>query len=127
MNAPGLHAILIADDEAAVCLIAARVLQTKGYPVTSVKSGQEVLDLLAAPGQQFGLVLLDLSMPKPSGTELIEAIREKWPDLPIVLMSGFGEQSAMARAKGATAFLQKPFRGPDLVEKVSKFAPSPGS
>lgn len=125
MNAPNSHRILIADDEATVCLIASRVLEMSGYSVTVVSSGQEVVDRYAGGDAGFALVLLDLSMPKPAGTELISTLRNTSPDLPIVLMSGFDEHSAMARANGATAFLQKPFRGPDLLAIAGRYAGTP--
>jgi len=127
MNAPNPHSILIADDEPAVCLIASRVLEMSGYSVTVVNSGQEVVDHYAGGDAGYSLLLLDLSMPKPSGTELISAIRVTSPELPIVLMSGFDEHSAMARANGATAFLQKPFRGPDLLEVAGRYAGTPNA
>ncbi len=121
------HTILIADDEPAVGLIATRVLQIKHYHVEVRSSGQEVADLYAAGDAGYALVLLDLSMPPPAGSDLIELIRKTAPDLPIVLMSGFDMVSATDRAPGATDFLQKPFRGPELIELVAKYIGHPAS
>lgn len=127
MSAPPSFSILIADDETTVCLIASRVLQIAGYSVTVVNSGEDVARLYANGDAGFSLLLLDLSMPKPAGSELIAALRRQAPELPIVLMSGFDERSAMPRAEGATAFLQKPFRGGDLLDAVGRFANPPAS
>ena len=63
-------------------------------------------------------VLLDLSMPRMGGSETLPHIRERLPDLPVVLMSGYTEQDVASklldRTDGAVAFLQKPFLPEDL-------------
>lgn len=63
-------------------------------------------------------VLLDLSMPRMGGSEALQHIRERFPDLPVVLMSGYTEQDVASelvdRAGGAVTFLQKPFLPEDL-------------
>lgn len=117
-------AILIADDEPAVGLIATRILEMNGYAVVNRINGQEVADLFAPQDPGFALVLIDLSMPAPTGSDLIACIRQTAPEVPIVLMSGFDRQSATARAAGATDFLQKPFRGPELLAIVSRYVPA---
>jgi CheY-like chemotaxis protein len=63
-------------------------------------------------------VLLDLSMPRMAGQETLFHLRERTPDLPIVLMSGYTEQEVAAKVlsttSGAVGFLQKPFLPDDL-------------
>ena len=63
-------------------------------------------------------VLLDLSMPRMGGPETIRLLRERSPDLPVVLMSGYTEQDVATKilddAGGAVGFLQKPFLSEDL-------------
>ena len=64
-------------------------------------------------------VLLDLSMPRMGGSETLRHIRERRPDLPVVLMSGYTEQEVASKTPrspsgGAAGFLQKPFLPEDL-------------
>ena len=63
-------------------------------------------------------VLLDLSMPRMGGSETVQLLRERSPELPVVLMSGYTEQEVPAKmldgAGGAVGFLQKPFLSEDL-------------
>lgn len=113
--------ILIADDEPAVCFIATRVLQMNKYAVEVQHTGLDVANLYAEEDAGYALVLLDLSMPPPAGADLIALIRKTAPGTPIVLMSGFDKFSATTRAPGATDFLQKPFRGPELIELVARY------
>jgi len=86
------------------------------FAVQSVRAadGQEALKKLEE--EPIGLVITDLRMPRMTGTELLEAIKDKDPDMPVFLISGFSVESAedqtvLARADG---FLGKPFRMNDI-------------
>jgi two-component system, cell cycle sensor histidine kinase and response regulator CckA len=76
-------------------------------------------------------VLLDLSMPRMGGQETFRRLRERRPDLPIIMMSGYTEQVVAPQFTGSgpglTAFLQKPFLAEDLMgilREMIRVAPS---
>jgi CheY-like chemotaxis protein len=67
------------------------------------------------------MVLLDLTMPEMDGVETFHAIHQAFPNLPVILMSGYTEQEATVRfTTGLTGFLQKPFQSPALLGKVKQ-------
>lgn len=73
----------------------------------SAASGQEALQII--PDVNPDLVLIDLSMPKMSGLELLDKIREQWPDLKCLILSGHAEASYVKKAKqhGANGYILK--------------------
>ena len=86
------------------------------FAVQSVRAadGREALTKLE--NECIGLVITDLRMPKMTGTELLEAVKNRDPDMPVVLISGFSvesveDQTILSRADG---FLSKPFRMNDI-------------
>jgi len=106
--------VLIVDDEPAVRDATQLMVEALGYRVTSVADGETALSRLSAPDAGYDLALLDLTMPRMDGFELLRRIRVQHPTLPVVLMSGYVESDIRERAEaGAEAaavdFLQKPF------------------
>jgi DNA-binding NtrC family response regulator len=73
--------------------------------------GVEALEIFRADPGRFSLVLLDLTMPRMDGEQTFREMRLVRADLPVVLMSGFSKQEALARfaGKGLASFVQKPF------------------
>jgi len=81
--------ILCVDDEKVALYLRQAVLQKFGFEVVTASSAKEALQMLGA--QRFDLVLSDLLMPEMSGTELARVIKEKYPNLPVVVVSGVNE------------------------------------
>ncbi len=101
--------VLVVDDDQAICEIVSRMLERLGHEPVAVRSGQSAVD--ACQRQDFDLVLLDVAMPKMSGTEVYEALRISEEDLPVVFMTGYRTEE-LARSLGddeAVRFLAKPF------------------
>lgn len=115
MNAP--HILLI-DDEAIALGNLSHVLQREGYQVTACKDGQSGLAALAAT--DFDLVLTDLKMPGVDGMDVLRAVREGHPDLPVIVITGHATlDSAVAAMKaGAYHYIAKPFRLDEAREVV---------
>jgi two-component system cell cycle sensor histidine kinase/response regulator CckA len=111
--------VLLAEDEDAVRRLAADHLQELGYSVRAVASGQAALASAESEGK-WDLLVTDVIMPGMSGPDLGRALRRKWPDLPILFISGHTGDVLLERgAQGpGTAFLQKPFRLADLTRAV---------
>jgi CheY-like chemotaxis protein len=103
--------ILIAEDEAALCAMCARALKMDGHEVTATHDGGEALDALTHEQGRFDLLLTDVRMPVMDGIALALAAARDFPDLTILLMTGYADQRE--RAQGLDALihdvLAKPF------------------
>ena len=112
--------VLIADDEESVRTVAARLLERVGLKVTLTEDGGEALKLYRVDPDRFDLVLIDLTMPHMDGEETFRRIRHLKRNQKIVLMSGFTEEDASARfaGKGLAGFVQKPFVGGELIDRI---------
>ena len=84
--------ILIAEDEAGIRLLVARALTLEGHDVVTVEDGEEALEVIAGDHDGFDAVLSDIRMPALTGIELAHAVKAVFPDLPIMLMTGYAEQ-----------------------------------
>jgi len=111
----GKGTILVAEDEELVRSAVTSILRRAGYVVVAARDGVEALELLGSScGAQ--LVLLDVVMPRLGGPETLRRIRERWPDLKVILSSGYGD-GAKASAMGVT-LLDKPYRAEELLRRV---------
>jgi signal transduction histidine kinase len=105
--------LLVVDDDTSVRNLVARVLDVAGFRYILAESGEGALEQLA--GTKVDLVLLDLIMPGMSGEETLTRIHQRWPRLPVLLMSGYTEGVNVA---GHVGFLAKPFRPSELLDRV---------
>lgn len=119
-SAAGTRAILVVDDEDIVRDFAQRVLEIGGHQVRVARHGGEALELLARHHASIALVLLDLTMPELSGEATCARIRAMWPDMPVILSSGYtAESQAVALGRsGLVEFLQKPYSPQQLLALV---------
>jgi CheY-like chemotaxis protein len=110
----GKETILMVDDEEMIRNLAQQILETHGYSVVTATDGQEAIDLYMRQRDRFDLVILDLTMPRLSGTETLTRIRNLNPNAKVILSSGYpsGETSR------ASAFLPKPYRAETLTRVV---------
>lgn len=114
----GMGTALIVDDEVGVRQVVARILRSAGLDSVEAADGRAGLEKFRANPEAYQLIILDLTMPFLGGDELLRQIRQSHPDLPVVVMSGYSEEQAVARLAGLTVsgHLQKPFRVGDLVK-----------
>ncbi|MEW6721502.1 MAG: sigma-54 dependent transcriptional regulator [Thermodesulfobacteriota bacterium] len=112
--------ILFIDDDAAGREVALFNLRKSGYEVTSAGDGREGLAAFAAA--PFDLVITDLKMPGISGMEVLKKVREQAPDVPVLVITAFGnvETAVSAMKEGAYDFIGKPFHRDQLLLSVSK-------
>ena len=112
--------ILVAEDEAPVREYVRRILQSQAHDVVVVNDGAEALVKLGR--QPFDLLITDLSMPNMDGVELWLRVARDWPDLPVLMMSGYTAERARVHDLGDSAqmVLQKPFSMVDLNAAVEK-------
>ena len=114
----GRGTILLAEDEDGVREVVGRMLERLGFRVLPAEDGVAALEALDRSDHTVTAVLLDVSMPRMGGSEALRQIRERRPELPVVLMSGYTEQEVTSKlldnSAGAVGFLQKPFLPEDL-------------
>lgn len=112
--------VLVVDDEPDLAESCAYFLERAGYEARTVESAPDALELLSK--EAFGVVVSDVRMPRMSGMELLAAIRERDPDIEVLLLTGYPDlQMAVSAIKqGAFDYLAKPYGEADLIERVGK-------
>ena len=113
--------VLVVDDEPMIRLFAARVLREEGFGVYEATDGVEALELIRAGIADLDVVLSDIVMPRMNGVQLLQTLSTLRPDLPVLLMSGYGtnqlEELGIASPCGV---LGKPFSPEVLVAEVRR-------
>jgi len=110
--------ILVIDDEPVVLNSCRKVLEEGGFDVYLVPSADEALK--AMKKEVSDLLLVDVKMPKHDGIYLMQKVKEKWPDVPIIVMSGYPTPDTITDGAkmGADAFIAKPFTPDELLETI---------
>jgi CheY-like chemotaxis protein len=113
--------ILVAEDEALVRAVTARVLDRAGYTVLEAEDGEQALELVRRHHSTIDLVISDVVMAKLDGRELVRRVTKEWPGLPILLVSGYNpeEISSPNDPVARVELLMKPFAPSELLNKVS--------
>jgi len=111
-------AILIVDDDASSCATLAHILMAKGYQTDTAATGHEALE--KAEGQSFNVTLVDIRLPDVDGTDLLGPLRERQPDMAVVLVTAYASiQSAVqALNQGAAAYIVKPMDMDEMLATV---------
>jgi len=110
---------MVVDDESMIRQFVATVLEGSGYRVSDADSPARALQILeSAP--DLDLLVTDVVMPDGSGCDLADRMRERRPQLPVLFISGYEVDGV--RLQSSDSFLQKPFRAPDLLERVRLMA-----
>ena len=114
--------IMVVDDEEAMRESLAAWLMKEGYPVSMAAGGREALDELSR--REYDLVLLDIKMPHLDGYEVLRLIREEYPHIIVVMITGYGsiESAVTAMKQGANDYLLKPFDPEHLMLLIEKMA-----
>ncbi|UCD62517.1 MAG: response regulator [Candidatus Zixiibacteriota bacterium] len=112
-------AILIVDDNPNMSSLLSEMLEVFNYASVRASDGSEALEQLE--NGNFSMVITDMRMPNMTGLELLERVKEKYPKLPVVLISGYsvdGDGVEKARAK-PDGFLAKPFLMSDIEQLLN--------
>lgn len=114
--------VLLIDDESVVVEIAKRKLESLGFKALCAGDGQEALDLLNS--QKPDLIILDVQMPRMNGYTFLTELR-KHPNstiasTPVIVVTAYAENNPIFSRHGIKAYLLKPLRLEDLVEKVQE-------
>ena len=122
----GRETILLVEDQTAVRMLLTQALSDYGYTLIEASSGQEALRLVAAAKTPIHILLTDVVMPQMTGPALAERLRQQWPHLRVLFMSGYAEGSVLPTflAEPGTGFIQKPFLPTELAQKLRELLDS---
>ncbi|WP_158748472.1 sigma-54 dependent transcriptional regulator [Acidobacterium sp. S8] len=112
------HRILIIDDEAAIRESLETLLTLEGYTIETAPEGDAGLDRI--DHASYDLVLLDLALPGKNGLEILQLIRERHPELPVIMITAYGTVDNVVEAirTGAQNFVQKPWDNEKLLADI---------
>jgi two-component system NtrC family response regulator len=115
-----METILIVDDKQNYTAILSNILEEDGFETLSANNANKALDILSK--SDVDLVLTDMKMPYTDGIALLDEIKDKDPDLPVIIMTAYGtiEKAVEAMQKGAYNYILKPFDNKKLSLYVSK-------
>jgi two-component system, cell cycle sensor histidine kinase and response regulator CckA len=116
----GTATVLLVEDEDPVRLFSARALRNKGYRVIEAKSGEAALEIIERGAEQIDLVISDVVMPRMDGPEMAAKIREQYPDMKVIFISGYTEEAFRHRLTHDVHFLPKPYNLKQLAAKVKQ-------
>jgi DNA-binding NtrC family response regulator len=113
--------VLIVDDNPNMSSLLAEMLEIFDFSSQRAGNGQEALELLGK--DDFAMVITDLRMPEMSGSELLKNIKDKYPQLPVVVISGYNlaEDEDTLMSTLADGFINKPFKMIDIENMLNKF------
>jgi DNA-binding NtrC family response regulator len=112
--------ILIVDDEEGLREGLGKLLEDEGYAVLCAETGEEALEILQQ--SRIDLVLTDMRMPGMDGIELLKKIRERYGELGVIILTGYGQIESYIEAMnfGAIEYVSKPFKVKELKFIVNK-------
>src|SRR5512146_913081 len=115
-----MDTILIVEDKESMLDMLKQTLEGEGYNVITAKDGAEGIKKLS--DERIGVVLTDLKLPKKDGFEVLRAVKQESPLLPVIVMTAFGtiETAVKAVKLGAYDFLTKPFDTDHLLVLVKR-------
>lgn len=113
--------VLVVEDNPNMSGLLTDMLEVFEVESVSASDGVEALNIVN--DKEFGMVISDLRMPKMTGTELLLAVKDKYPKMPVVLISGYSIDSADDETVSmcADGFLSKPFKMNELQEVLNQF------
>lgn len=114
--------ILIIDDDKSLLRALKKVLSGEGASVTCTEWAGEAMEFLTARQKPIDLVITDLRMPLVTGMTVVYAIHEVFPELPVIVLTAFGNGQLKAEClkEGAVDFLEKPLDTPQLLAAIKR-------
>lgn len=112
--------VLIIDDTEEVLTALCKYFKQKNYEVISASNGLDGLKMLESEKDNLDIVITDLVLPNISGVAVISIVKKKFPDMPVIAITGWGEHpEALAKEAHADIVMEKPFKLPEL-EKAAR-------
>jgi PAS domain S-box-containing protein len=116
-----LERVLVVEDQPAVRAFLSELLDRLGYDVSAFADGEAALEAAAAADDRgpAALLIADVVLPGKSGVELADDLRQRWPGMKVLLVSGYSDETLVRYELGGDVhFMAKPFRATALAEKV---------
>ncbi len=110
--------VLIVDDNASLRRLNAAVLASRGYTVFEAGDGTKALELLRREEGRISLLIADAIMPSMNGSELVAKARKYWPQMKVLMISGYEKHEAQGDGARLDGFLQKPFSPNELIALI---------
>jgi DNA-binding response OmpR family regulator len=116
----GTETVLVVEDQPSLRDLVKRILQQRGYAVLEASDGDHALRVASTITSPIHLVISDVVMPGMSARAMTDQLRNSWPELRVLFMSGYHNDDEILEslASSTVDFLQKPFLPYDLAEKV---------
>lgn len=116
----GRETILLIDDEDVIIDVSREILESLGYKVWAVRTGQEAIALYGSRTAEIDLVILDMIMPVMSGGETFDRLKAINPGIKVILSTGYSltGQAREIMARGCRGFIQKPYKIGTLSQKI---------
>ena len=108
--------MLLVEDNADLLDLTLMMLEELGYEATGVTTAEDALALLEKDA--YAMLVTDVTLPKMSGLELVALVRSRYPQMPVVVASGYGRSSALDGAD--VRYLKKPYQLTDLQQVIEQ-------
>jgi DNA-binding NtrC family response regulator len=107
--------VLVVDDEPQVCQSVEKILRRKGYCIEHALCVSNALEMLEK-AEELDLIIADLMMPQAGGLELLKTTKDRWPNLPVLIITGYASIASAVEATrlGAAGYIPKPFTPEEL-------------
>ncbi len=115
--------ILVVDDEVFIVEVLKQELSGRGYHVRTAYDGEQALEIVRQ--DSIALIVLDLQMPKVDGFEVLRYVKENFPEIKIMVLTGYADLGNAIRCKrlGADQFLEKPFNISEFLLELKRLLP----
>jgi len=115
--AKGEERILVVDDEEMIAGLIKTLLESRGYIVTVAHNPQEAISAVNCADHPFDLAIIDYTMPSMTGDRCLTAIRQKYPNLKAILITGYGlDESSISEPN--VYLVHKPFSAQSIIQEV---------
>ena len=114
--------ILLIDDDQEVLVAMSKFLERRGFAVVTAGNATTAMETISGGLASFDAVLTDLEMRQFNGLEILKAVKQVLPELPVILVCGYGDPETLADlgALGAADLLHKPFTGDRLLNSINR-------
>ncbi|MFC2091379.1 response regulator [Elusimicrobiota bacterium] len=110
--------VLVVDDDREIRFFCQQVLDRHGFVTNTAKSAEGAMHILQ--NNEYEVVLLDINLPRMDGIEMAGIIKEKYPHIRVIIMTGSAGMQDIEKAleSGARSFIRKPFKISDLIQQI---------
>ncbi len=111
--------VLVVDDEPQVCQSVEKILKRKGYHIELALCVSSALEMIEK-AEKLDLIIADLMMPQAGGMELLKTTKDRWPNIPVLIITGYASIASAVEATrlGAAGYVPKPFTPEELEDAV---------